>query len=1083
MVSVLVIATLLLSSIPFVASSSDADSEGGNVLVDYGNGHTEWVTSTATGTVGDVVRDGLTRAGIGFSSDLTTIDGVSTVTIGSDAVGGSYTESGTTGVKVTSSWRLYTWNSSTSTWDAATESTAATSAVAVGHYPSGVAPVSTPDCRSIWTMISGDSTNSGNQTADMSEAQGRIAMENYPDDVDGVYAAILYAKHLAIVKYGESTKVGPDKTPYYYSWIGCYDTNNWTLKWKFEYPTSMLETTTPLIVGDYLYVQAMEKYGIASGSCIYRVPLADGPGTDNANVTTFDGAAWNSTTVIPDKMTDTTTSAGAYSVSNFDPGEYTIAVKADGYQSYSATVTVESGHAATVNIKLKKSGSTETASKDVSDTVSAVVSISGTITDVDGNPIEGASITVTRSVTGSAYGYGPGSLVYDSGVIFAKCSNGMVYAFDTDLKLVWSRQTDGKSYFYAPTVAYGTVYAGMCDGCLYALDETDGHVLAKQQVCHQTDSAPGSVSPPAVIKRADGTFDVYVTFSTGGMGSTFNGCGVYTFNGSTFTQVVEPKAQTSAVSAYLTHYSDDEINGVIMFNGDNLVMYGRDSSDQITTKVITNQFTGQLNSHAQPILVNGTTLFISTYEAGTAGTAGAQSVYSVDLNGNILGRVTPNTLQYCMCPVTVVDGLIMCGNDAGMFAYQGTMSEYHPPENNSTPVWLLLLYVIAAIVLILALVWIVLRFGKKWEHPYADLKVHVMTYFFGENYTHNTKSKRKLRLVILLGALITLGMALASLCIGSETTIGPADAISAMISSIQKGGRHLDTVEMLIYNQRLPRVLATISVGIGLSVAGAVYQAVIKNPLVEPYIMGVSSGAGTFAIAVITYGFTFFGLFSAQSPFLIATSAIVGGLVAFGLTMLLAMKTGGKSVNFVLAGIIIGLVFSAAQSIMMIGSGTKAASALAWLYGSFISISWETVWLIVFPCILLSLIPLVWAKELNLVLLGEDQAMQMGLDAKKFDALMLVIVSVLTAFCVAFCGIIGFVGLVIPHLSRLILGGDHRLMLPVSMAFGGFLLVTADLLSRVLITGYELPVGAITTIIGVPVFAYLLVKRGRSYDE
>ena len=96
---------------------------------------------------------------------------------------------------------------------------------------------------------------------------------------------------------------------------------------------------------------------------------------------------------------------------------------------------------------------------------------------------------------------------------------------------------------------------------------------------------------------------------------------------------------------------------------------------------------------------------------------------------------------------------------------------------------------------------------------------------------------------------------------------------------------------------------------------------------------------------------------------------------------------------------------------------------------------------------------------------------------------MLILASVLTAFCVAFCGIIGFVGLVIPHLSRMILGGDHRLMLPTSMAFGGLLLIFADLLSRMLLTGFELPVGAITTVIGVPVFAYLLVKRGKNYES
>ena len=144
--------------------------------------------------------------------------------------------------------------------------------------------------------------------------------------------------------------------------------------------------------------------------------------------------------------------------------------------------------------------------------------------------------------------------------------------------------------------------------------------------------------------------------------------------------------------------------------------------------------------------------------------------------------------------------------------------------------------------------------------------------------------------------------------------------------------------------------------------------------------------------------------------------------------------------------------------------------------------TWGKLWFVFIPAITLSLIPLVWAKELNLVLLGNDQARLMGLNVDVFNKWMLIIVSILTAFCVAFCGIIGFVGLVIPHLCRMIVGGDHRLMLPAAMAFGGFLLVMSDLMARFLLTGYELPIGAITTVIGVPMFAYLLIKRGRSYD-
>jgi iron complex transport system permease protein len=261
------------------------------------------------------------------------------------------------------------------------------------------------------------------------------------------------------------------------------------------------------------------------------------------------------------------------------------------------------------------------------------------------------------------------------------------------------------------------------------------------------------------------------------------------------------------------------------------------------------------------------------------------------------------------------------------------------------------------------------------------------------------------------------------------------------------------------------------------------YQAVIKNPLVEPYIMGVSSGAGTLAIAVIAFDFTLFGLFSSNSPYLIAICAIVGGLAAFGITMFLAIKTGGKSINFVLSGIVIGLVFSAVQSLMMIMAGHKITNALSWLYGSFVGITWQEAWLILIPVLALSFVPLIWAKEFNLILLGDDQAKQMGLNAERFNKLMLISASILTAFCVAFCGIIGFIGLVIPHLSRMIIGGDHRMMLPVSIALGGSLMVVADLLARILLSGFELPVGAVTTAIGAPVFAYLLIKRGRSYDD
>ncbi len=343
-------------------------------------------------------------------------------------------------------------------------------------------------------------------------------------------------------------------------------------------------------------------------------------------------------------------------------------------------------------------------------------------------------------------------------------------------------------------------------------------------------------------------------------------------------------------------------------------------------------------------------------------------------------------------------------------------------------------------------------------------------------------NKLKLLVVCLIGLVATFIMFLCSLAIGPSMSLSLGDALSALISAIGKDSSELSFNEIIVYQSRLPRAIAALAVGIGLSVAGCVYQAIIRNPLVDPYIMGVSSGAGTFAVAAIAANFTFFGLLSANT-FSTPILAVVGGLLAFSMTMIIAEKAGGSSTNYVLAGVVIGLVFSSIQTMLLVTSTSeKLTSAISWLFGSFANVGWDTVWIIFFPAIFLSIVPLVWAKELNLVLLGEDQAKQMGLNVRKFNRWMLILASVLTSVCVAFVGIIGFVGMVIPHLSRMLLGGDHRLVLPASIMMGGALMLFADLMAKMLMIPTELPVGAITTIIGVPVFAYLLIKKGRMYS-
>lgn len=986
-----VLAAVLAASLVMVSAETDnseaTDTSGENLLLDYGNGTTEWLTFTTAGTAGDAIEEALGDSGIScsISSGTITVGGKTSTTVGSSTdSGGDFSTAGTTGNTETSSWHIYIWNSDNGSWeDGSADSSADGRILALGFYPDGTVPAVTPVYRSAWTMLCGDAENSLNQTVQSVYGTRDAEWSQYPDSSErayGAYGGALYVQGHVITKAGSKATGSSDAE------LVCYSAADGTEEWSFSFTSNQMEIPAAVIVGDYVYVQTTTGY-------ICKIPWAEGPGDNNENVTTFGGESWSSAS---NSIPNTTVSFG---------------------NDYLAS-----------------------------------------------------------------YGQGCASLVCDSGALFAKAHNGMVYCFDLDLNLLWSYQTGGQGYYTAPTVVDGYVFAGMYDGCLYALNEADGTLIDEATV-YQTSVVSGSSTVQrgccntVVPVESDDGLTLYLTYSDGlGMNSTAGGYAVYTFDGSTLTEVAVVDTydiSLNATASTLTRYVTDDASGAII--AANTGLYLIDSGGGYT--LISDAVGGSNSSHTAPVLVNGERLYVYTY--------GSRTLFSMDTDGGNVESLTFDNNNYSMAHVCIADGYIVVGDDEGISVVtQSDLTAYIPPssQDSGSEPWFILLMIILVIVAAVALLWAALRFGKGWKHPFADLRTHVMNYFFGENWSHNTKSKRKLRLIVLIGVLLTLAAMLLALCVGSPTTLSPGEALSALASSTSKGGRNLTYEEMLVYNSRLPRAVAAVAVGIGLSVAGAMYQAVIKNPLVEPYIMGVSSGAGTFALAVILTGFTFFGLFSADSIYLTAFSAIFGGLLAFAITMFLAEKTGGKSVNYVLAGIIVGLVFSAVQSLLMIDAGTKASSALSWLYGSFASVSWDEVWLILVPVIALSLVPLVWARELNLVLLGEDQARQMGLDARRFDRWMLIIASVMTAFCVAFCGIIGFVGLVIPHLSRMIVGGDHRMMLPVSIAFGGFLMVIADVLARTLLTGYELPVGAVTAVIGVPVFAYLLIKRGRGYD-
>lgn len=353
--------------------------------------------------------------------------------------------------------------------------------------------------------------------------------------------------------------------------------------------------------------------------------------------------------------------------------------------------------------------------------------------------------------------------------------------------------------------------------------------------------------------------------------------------------------------------------------------------------------------------------------------------------------------------------------------------------------------------------------------------------------------KRRFVGIVIFGLIMSFVAFLISISISSGGVIPVSEALSSLFSAIGKmtasesakaadpSAYELNTVELYIYQARLPRTIAAIGVGAGLAVAGCMYQAIIRNPLVDPYITGVSSGAGCLAIAAVAFSISL-PFIGNGSLYVIPVMAIIGGLAAFAVTMLVAERSGGSATNYILAGTIVGFALSSFQTVFLSMNQDNFTNAMWWLFGSFANITWENAWIVFIPAIGLSVISMFWAREFNLFMMGENQAKQLGLNVKLFKRSMMILASVLTAICVAFCGIIGFVGLIIPHACRMALGTDHRLMMPASIVLGAMLMLFADLAARTVLSPMELPVGAITAMIGTPIFAYMLIKRGRRYD-
>ncbi|MDR7870600.1 MAG: iron chelate uptake ABC transporter family permease subunit [Tissierellaceae bacterium] len=342
------------------------------------------------------------------------------------------------------------------------------------------------------------------------------------------------------------------------------------------------------------------------------------------------------------------------------------------------------------------------------------------------------------------------------------------------------------------------------------------------------------------------------------------------------------------------------------------------------------------------------------------------------------------------------------------------------------------------------------------------------------------KAKYNLIIITLLILLI--------FSIGLFTTIGTAkvgvlDIFKIIGSKIPLLKGHIDisniadSAKSIIWNIRLPRVLLGAIIGASLSVAGAAFQGMFKNPMADPYVIGISSGAalGAAIAIVLKINISFFTV----SP--ITIFAFIGALLAvFTVYNIARVKNKVPVTTLLLAGVAVGQFLTAIMSFIMIISDKDMVKITYWTLGSLTGKGWDPVLGIFIPSIVCIIVICFFARDLNILLTGEESAQSLGVDVERTKTYILLLGTFITAISVSVSGIIGFVGLIIPHIVRLLIGPDHRILLPASALLGSIFMIFADTIARTLISPIEIPVGIITALFGGPFFIYLLRSKKKS---
>lgn len=340
--------------------------------------------------------------------------------------------------------------------------------------------------------------------------------------------------------------------------------------------------------------------------------------------------------------------------------------------------------------------------------------------------------------------------------------------------------------------------------------------------------------------------------------------------------------------------------------------------------------------------------------------------------------------------------------------------------------------------------------------------------------------QKKTAFIGLLGVFLVL-TAIFGVTVGSAD-IGVKDVLYTLVSRVLSVSYEVNELNAnIIMELRLPRVLMGIVAGAGLAMAGVLLQALLKNPLASPYTLGIGSAASFGAAVALILGFGVAG-YGFAGKWMIAGNAFLASLLPAGVIFALVRYKDAKPSTMVLAGIAMMYLFSASTSLLQyIGSTDEVTAVVYWMFGSLSRTTWDSLAIVTAVTIPMFLIAYWLSWDLNAILQGEDVAKSLGVDTLKIRGGGMVIASLVTGVTIAFLGTIGFIGLVAPHIARMLIGSDHKYLTPASALLGSILLVGSDAVARTVIAPTVLPVGIVTSYMGVPLFFYLILRRRREY--